>query len=219
MDPRATDRHVAGAAAAHQRLLAHLDAVRADLDPRQPSLLPDWSIGHVLSHLARNADSLTLVFDAAARGESAERYPGGAAGRAADIEAGSSRAADELIADVRATIWRVEQAWAACPAEGWSLVGTSIGRPEAVHELPWKRWREVEIHHGDLGLAGFTYDDWTPEYVRLDLDRALMAWRSSRPMGVTQLPDAALTLPPARRLAWLAGRIHIDGLPAVPQWF
>ena len=24
---------------------------------RQPSLLPDWTVGHVLSHVARNADS------------------------------------------------------------------------------------------------------------------------------------------------------------------
>ncbi len=219
MDPRALDRHVTGAAAAHQQLLAHLDRIAGELDPRQPSLLPDWSVGHVLSHLARNADSLLRVFDAAASGEPTERYPGGAAGRAAEIEAGSGRSADELVADVRHTIWRLEQAWAVCPAEGWALVGTSIGRPESVDELPWKRWREVEVHHADLGLVGFTFDDWSPDYVRLELDRALMAWRSSRPMGATQLPDAALALPPARRLAWLIGRIHIHGLPAVPQWF
>jgi maleylpyruvate isomerase len=204
MDPRPLDRHVAGCAAAHQRLLGHLDELGAALDPARPSLLPGWSVGHVLSHLARHAQSQARVFEEAAGGRAAERYPGGAQARAADIEAGATRAAHELIDDVRRTIWQLESAWAVCPADGWALVGTSLGVPEPVAELPWRRWREVEIHHADLDLEGFSYEDWSPEYVRLELDRALMAWRASHPMGATELPAAALALTPARRL---------------PQWF
>src|SRR4051794_22755454 len=39
-----------------------------DAHARGPSLLPEWSVGHVLTHLARNADGFRLMVDAAARG-------------------------------------------------------------------------------------------------------------------------------------------------------
>jgi maleylpyruvate isomerase len=219
MDPRQLDRQVTGCAAAHQRLLAHLDELGSELDPGRPSLLPEWSVGHVLSHLARHAESQTRVFEAAAAGHPAERYPGGAQSRRDGIESGARKSAGELVGDVRRSIWGLEGAWAACPAEGWELIGTALGRPEPVRELPWRRWREVEIHHADLGLSGFTFDDWSPDYVRAELDRAMMAWRATQPMGVTQLPERALALTPSRRLAWLVGRLPVEGLPAVPQWF
>ena len=60
---------------------------RLDSSPR-PSLLPDWTVGHVLTHLARNADSMDRVLEAAERGDVVERYAGGGAGRDAEIEAG-----------------------------------------------------------------------------------------------------------------------------------
>ena len=62
MDDRQLDRDITGAAAAHQRLLARLDAL-AELDPQRPSLLPDWTVGHVLTHIARNADSIIRMLD------------------------------------------------------------------------------------------------------------------------------------------------------------
>jgi hypothetical protein len=37
-------------------------------------------------------------------------------------------------------------------------------------------------------------------------------WAARRPMGLTQLPAAALATPPAHRLAWLLGRTDIVGL-------
>ena len=58
-----------------------LDGLRArrpsDAWAREPSLLPGWTRGHVLTHLARNADSQRHVLEAAVRGAPAERYPGG----------------------------------------------------------------------------------------------------------------------------------------------
>jgi maleylpyruvate isomerase len=39
-----------------------------------------------------------------------------------------------------------------------------------------------------------------------------MLWRARRPMGLTPLPAEALALPPATRLAWMMGRVEIDGL-------
>jgi maleylpyruvate isomerase len=218
VDARALDEEIAGAAAAHQRLLADADAW-VDVDVTQPSLLPGWSVGHVLAHVARNADSMIRALAAAGRGESADRYPGGREQRAADIEAGAGRPLDEQVADVRQTIWTLEQTWARLPAEAWKMTASALGRPEPVADLPFRRWREVEVHHADLGFPEFTWDDWSDGYVRRELRRAEMAWSARRAMGLTDLPAAAQALPPNRRLAWLMGRLDIEGLPHVDQWW
>ena len=102
-------------AAAHQRLLADLDSLE-DAEVGRPSLLPGWTVGHVLTHLARNADSQRHVLEAAVQGEPAERYPGGREQRSGDIEAGAGRPAAALVEDVRRTIWQLEAAWPAVPA-------------------------------------------------------------------------------------------------------
>ncbi len=216
-DPRELDAVVAGCASAHQRLLATMDALD-DVSVAQPSLLPGWTVGHVTTHLARQADSVIRVLEAASRGEPAERYPGGRDQRTAEIEAGAARPAKEQAEDVRRTIWRLESTWASVPAAGWALTGTLLGQAEAVSDLPFRRWREVEVHHADLGLADFTWDDWSDGYVRRDLSRAEMAWAARRPMGLTALPAAALALSPPRRLAWLLGRLEVDGLEAAQPW-
>ena len=73
------------------------------------------------------------------------------------------------------------------------------------------------MHHADLG-AGFDWDDWSDAYVGRELRNAGMAWRARNPMGMTELPATALALPPTRRLAWLLGRLDVEGLPPVPHW-
>ncbi|MGH2475644.1 MAG: maleylpyruvate isomerase family mycothiol-dependent enzyme [Candidatus Limnocylindrales bacterium] len=206
MDPRQLDRDVAGAAAAHQRLLGRLDSL-GEFDAREPSLLPGWTLGHVLTHLARNADSGIRMLDGL------EQYEGGAAGRHADIEAGAGRPAGDLVADVWASIWRLEQRWAQERAWDGPPASATAGEVPRVG-LPFRRWRETEVHHADLG-AGYTFADMPSEYVRLDLRLMEMLWKARQPMGLTPLPDAVLTRPPHERLAWLMGRVVIDGvLPA-----
>ena len=204
MDDGRLDRDIAGAAGAHQRLLATLDG-RDDLDPAQPSLLPDWTVGHVLTHIARNADSVIRMLDGL------DQYRGGSAGRAAEIDAGARRPAGELIADVRTTIWRLEQRWAQEPA--WDgppakAVGGEVPRVS----LPSRRWRETEVHHADLGF-GYSYVDMPDEFVRAELRRLEMTWQARRPMGLTTLPDAVRRRPPVERLAWLMGRLEFTGVP------
>ena len=202
MDQRQLDRDVTGAADAHQRLLAHLDA-SLDVDPRAPSLLPGWTIGHVLTHLARNADGAVRMLDGL------DQYEGGAAGREAEIERGAGRPMDALVDDVRRTIWRVEQRWAL--HTDWSSMARSVGGEVPMAEVPRRRWREVEVHRADLGL-GYTFADMPAEFLRLELRRMEMLWSARRPMGMTHLPDRALRAPPPERLAWLMGRTAIDGL-------
>jgi len=41
----------------------------SDADVRRPSALPDWTVGHVLTHVARNADSHVRRTRAAQRHE------------------------------------------------------------------------------------------------------------------------------------------------------
>ena len=68
-----------------------------DEQARAPSLLPGWSVGHVLTHIARNGDSLVWRLEGAAQGELRDQYPGGLEQRRADIEAGAGRPASELV--------------------------------------------------------------------------------------------------------------------------
>jgi hypothetical protein len=82
----------------------------------------------------------------------------------------------------------------------------------SVREVVFRRWREAEVHHADLG-GEFTWSNWSPVYVRIDSEHQAMAWTSRQPMGMATLPDAALRLEPAARLAWLLGRLDVDGLP------
>jgi maleylpyruvate isomerase len=207
---RDLDRDVEGCAAAHQRLLADLDDL-TDEQARQASLLPDWTVGHVLTHIARNGDAFTRMLESADRGESVEMYEGGFDARAAAIEAGASRSARELVADVRRSIYALEGQWASTTETGWDGTGIGVFGEIPMADVPFRRWREVEVHHIDLGLAA-TIADWSPLYVRLELERMTMAYAARRPMGLTELPPEALALAPHERLAWLLGRREIEGL-------
>src|SRR5699024_2901208 len=63
-----------------------------------PSLLPDWTRGHVLAHIDGITRTLARQLEYTARGSTIEVYDGGRAGRAAAIEAGATRSAAEHVA-------------------------------------------------------------------------------------------------------------------------
>lgn len=234
MDADRLDAEVTGCAAAHQRLLADLDLLTDD-QVCSASLLPKWTVGHVLNHIVRNAESMIRVFAAAGDGLVVERYAGGVAGRNAGIEDGADRSAAELVAEVRATIWRLEQSWATASTEAWQ--GRSVetsGREIPVSDLPFLRWREVEVHHADLGL-GFTFDDWSDAYVTAELAKQLP--RVPERLGPDDADDAdhadhaddaddaddviaplRADLGDRRLLAWLIGRWSRPDLPDLAAW-
>src|ERR1700738_4328828 len=116
-------RQVAGA---QQRFVAAIEDLDDDA-ARRPSRLPGWTVAHVLTHMARNADSHRRRADGAVRGEIVEQYPGGFAGRAAEIEAGAGRPAAELIADVRSSAEQMEASFWAVPAVAWSRPTLDVG--------------------------------------------------------------------------------------------
>lgn len=191
---------LAGCRAAHERLDAAIRDL-TDEQARRPSRLPGWTVGHLLTHLARNADSVVRRLDGAARGEVLSQYEGGREGRAADIEAGAHRSAAELVADVAASSARCDAACAAAAPEVWTRTIVGLAGDEApAASMAFSRWREVEVHHVDLGL-GLEPADWPPELVA--------RW----------LPDLLATLPartdPAGLLAWTIGRASA---PELPDW-
>jgi maleylpyruvate isomerase len=211
-----------GARQAHQRLSAGLDALR-DEDARRPSRLEGWSVGHVLTHIARNAEAITGMFVAANQGRVADQYAGGLDQRAADIEAGADRSADELVADVRATAAALERVWADTTDLAWATgEGRTVRGVMSLPAIVFRRWREVEVHHADLGLR-FGWADWSDAYVDLELDQMAngLAARLPDDLSVRLDPTDAIgcwiveTVPQERvvlaaprheLLAWLLGR-------------
>ena len=133
------------------------------------SLLPDWSRGHVLAHIARNADGAVNLLTWARTGVETPQYASQEQ-RNLDIEAGAPRGAADQLADLTAACARFADAVAQMPAEAWTVeVRWTAGNQAPAARVMWSRLREVEIHHVDLG-AGYTPADW-PEAFTLRLLR------------------------------------------------
>lgn len=213
-DATVINRQVEGLAASHQLLLERLGGLVDEMIVR-PSLLPEWSVGHVLAHIAQQGDSITRLFLAAEKGDIVDQYAGGFEARVAAITAAATRTAAEHVAAVRRSIYALEGAIASA-REGWYGSARMVSGIEVrVTDLPLRRWREVEVHMGDLGLSELACsgpDSWSMDYVRHDLPVLTMQWKSRGSMGLTDLPHQIRTQSPSVRLGWLMGRINIDGL-------
>jgi len=188
------DEAIAWCQAAHVRLLATASTID-DSIARQPSRLPGWTVGHVLTHLARSADGHVRRLEGALRGEEVARYPGGPEQRSQEIEAGAGRPAETLIHDLVDSARRLEDTWTRCQAAGWPNADLLAGDRFPTDESPLRRLREVEVHHVDLGL-GYEASDWPEEYVRWELPKAL----AGLPPRLSDPRDSR------RLLAWLIGR-------------
>jgi maleylpyruvate isomerase len=197
---------LAGCRSAHRRLEIALLALDGDF-ARSPSRLPDWTVGHILTHLARNADSYVRMLEGAIGGEHLEQYVGGHEKRAADIEAGAHRPTEELVRDVVRTATRLDEAWETMTESAWDGFGLSLGRVWPCRELPLHRWREVEVHLVDMGL-GYGVEDWPEDYVAIELRRAL----AILPERLGQQHDRR------KLLAWLFGRADDPGPLRVEPW-
>jgi maleylpyruvate isomerase len=155
---------------AHRRLFEHVESLDDDA-VRAPSLLPGWTRAHVITHLARNADSHTWLFEGAALGEVRQQYPTLEA-RDRDIRAGATRTADRLRSDLYAACERLERAWATLPDDGWDREGIVVAGARTMGEVVFRRLREVSVHHVDLDV-GFTPKGWSTIYVEGELARRL----------------------------------------------
>lgn len=160
-----TTAQIAGLAALRastSALLLGLEAEKwTDEDVRRPAVLPGWTRGHVLTHIARNADGIAATVSGALRGEIVRRYPDGTEGRNRAIDEGATRNATELIADVRESAERLDRVFAAmADADGWGRPAED--RPAGDYAI--NRWREVEVHRIDLA-GTYTPSDWPPPFV------------------------------------------------------
>ena len=148
---------------ATRRLQAGLDTL-TEADAARPSLCPGWTVGHVLTHIARNADGLRRGAEGARRGEAVPMYDSAEA-RNDEIEAGAGRPMTELVADVTSSAAGLSDAWSAMRAADWdrAMLHHRYGTLP-LNDTPIMRLREVEIHHVDLG-GRFRPDGWPDSFV------------------------------------------------------
>ncbi|HYS40422.1 MAG TPA: maleylpyruvate isomerase family mycothiol-dependent enzyme [Pseudonocardiaceae bacterium] len=118
-----------------------------------PSRLDGWTRGHVVSHLARNADGLVNLLSWARTGIEHPMYAS-AVDREADIEEGAHRLARVQQEDLWAAHQRFGQAADGLSAADWSTPVTDrMGRPLVASLVPWMRLTEVLVHQVDLDLG------------------------------------------------------------------
>jgi maleylpyruvate isomerase len=215
---------------------------------RQPSRCPGWTRGHVLTHIARNADGLRDVLRAATNGTEGAMYASQAR-RDGDIEDGAGRSASELESDVETSDDELLAALAETPAEALDvriprlLVVDDPARQQLmrVRKVPLLRLREVVLHHVDLD-AGFTLADVPESFVISELAGSAIRFTDEAPLildagdaghwhygkGADQEPHgAAVTVSgtPQELFGWISGRGDASGLtsstgtlPQLPAW-
>ena len=154
--------------------------------------MPGWSVAHVLTHLARNAEAMCRRIDAAVRGEILEQYAGGREGRENEIDWGATRPPSDINSDLRHWCDSLDSTFESIDAPVWDRTVRTVGGAEhPVRLLPFRRWREVEVHMVDLD-GEFRPQDWSQALVAAALprlidglvgranDRELMAWLLGR---------------------------------------
>lgn len=206
-----------------------------------PSRLPGWSRGHVLAHLARNADALVNLLTWARTGEERRMYASDET-RDAEIERDAARPGAVHLDDLRSSALHFHTAATALGQDRWDYsVALRDGVTERAEGLPFRRLVEVELHHVDLGI-GYTLADLPTAFVRRELDMLtagklaghrevpplLLDEGSGRPRSTGRpaaLGDPPLTVTgsPSALLGWLTGRADgselscVDGsLPDLP---
>ncbi|AKN72919.1 mycothiol maleylpyruvate isomerase [Streptomyces sp. PBH53] len=196
----ATDRLLTAVAALDNATLA------------EPSRLPGWSRGHVLAHLARNADALVNVLQGRPMYASAEV-------RDADIERDAPRPLEVQVADVRESAARFQAAGDA-PADWTRTVELRNGVTDSASRVPFRRWAEVGLHHVDLGI-GYELEDLPAEFLERETDFLADRFSGHPDVPATRLtdgthawttgraadePEITVTGRPADLVGWLAGR-------------
>ena len=117
----------------------------------------------------------------------------GAEQRAAGIAAGRGVGAAALLADLRRSCDALMEAWMQLPDDAWERVGRSLTGERTQREWVWSRWREVEVHHVDLGL-GYAASEWPVAFVTRGLDDAFAELPGARRAGAARPPTRPFRL-------------------------
>jgi maleylpyruvate isomerase len=217
--------------ASTEQLLANLDGL-SDAQVAGSSLLPGWTRGHVLTHLARNAEGGTRLLGWARTGVPSYEYESLAA-RAAAIEAGAGRSVATFVQDVRQTADAFAAAATGMPPEAWQrVVRYTAGQEPRADVIVPSRLSEVLIHHVDLGL-GYRPRDWPAWFTNDTLYRTAASLTEGRKMPPVRLagtdtgnvfvigaagPDSpVISGPECELMAWLFGRSDGSQLSSLPS--
>ncbi|MBC3844287.1 maleylpyruvate isomerase family mycothiol-dependent enzyme [Streptacidiphilus sp. 4-A2] len=213
------DRALAANAEAEERLLRSVRAMRPE-QVFEPSALPGWTRGHLLAHLARNADGMVNLLTGARIGTPIAMYSS-LQERDDGIEAGAKRPLPEQLADLRDSAARLAEAADAMPDHAWGVeVPHRLGVFPAAY-VPVKRTQEIHYHLVDLALD-CTPAEWPADFVSRELG-PLTARHLESGVLTQELLDS-FDATPAALLAWLSGRsdgsglgVPLSVLPALPR--
>lgn len=171
---------------ATQRLLGDTISV-SDEDWRAPSRLPEWSRGHVASHIARQADAICRLASWARTGQRQEMYASPEQ-RSIEIEEGSRRSGLDLQIDLDTSAERLGEAWELLGLDNaWdAIVEMRGGLQVPARLLPLARLLEVAIHHVDLDI-GYEISDLDPQTAEW-----LLEWCSFRLRSRVEFPKLEL---------------------------
>ena len=148
---------------ANQHLVRTVDALD-DSRLSAPSLLPDWTVGHVIAHLALNGEGLAGALNGVAGRVATAMYASQEA-RDADIAALGVASPSELRSRLMASTELFDREVSDLPSDKWEVMieRTPGQRAFTARSTVLMRLREVEIHHADLGV-GYTAADWSPAF-------------------------------------------------------
>lgn len=212
---------------------AHLLGVVGKLDDEafaEPSTLPGWTRGHVIGHVARNAEALHRLTVWAATGEETPMYADREQ-RAAEIERSATLPPAVLRDDLARTAEVLDGALATLAPGRWQAqVRSALGRAIPAAEVPWMRIREVWLHAVDLGA---TVDDLPSGVVDLLLDDVSTALSGKDDCPAVELAPTdrsrswrlgggesttVVAAPAAEVVGWLTGRVTAPDRPPLPRW-
>jgi maleylpyruvate isomerase len=209
-------------------LLSRIDRV-PDGDFSRPSNLEGWTVGHLVAHVAYNAEAIQRLLRWAATGIETPMYSSTAA-RNEEIEQGSRLAAAELRAFCHSSAEYLDQAIATLAPTAWPVeVRTAQGRVVPASETVWMRVREVWVHAADIGAAARPADFTTfpaplidalitdvlatfgrrgaSPFVTLRASDREGSWQLGQPSGVREGERPVTVRGTAAALAtWLTGR-------------
>jgi maleylpyruvate isomerase len=210
---------------ATQRLLADTMLV-TDEQWRAPSRLPDWTRGHVATHIARQADALCRLGNWALTGKRLDMYASPEQ-RAGEIEAGAGRSGLDLQIDLDTSAGRLTSVFDELDAsDAWdAIVEMRGGLKVPARLLPLARLLEVVIHHVDLDV-GYEITDIDTQTVEWLLEWCTFRLREREDFPKLELTSdtgftttvgsvgepAAVTGSSAQLLGWLLSRTDASTL-------
>jgi maleylpyruvate isomerase len=230
-------------AEASARVARTIDGLRGD-DWSSPSLLPAWSRAHVVAHLALNAEAMDRVLRglvAPPEDDVPRTMYDSDDQRAEDIAELATHDASEIRDRLLGATTNLHEAIQAVPDDRWEtrIERTPGGRTMRAGAFPGMRWRELEIHHVDLG-TGYTPSEWPLAFAEHLLDAMAKRVRPDQAFEAKPLDSArtwvlgdgeseyavpVVTGPAADLAWWLTGRPAPDSLsssrgelPSIEGW-